>query len=266
MTGLDVARLLADVPTVGLDGLGEADLQQRVDRKYLLRLDQLAPLVDELASTHRVLEVGGLTSFAYSSAYLDTADLRCFHDHRQGRRLRWKARTRVYRDSGRCRFEVKLKTGRGHTDKHALLIAAEQSRDVPEVGRRFLASLLNQHYRMSAPLDLHLSLVVDHLRSTLVAIDGSARLTVDSDLTFNGPLGTSARMRQGLVLLETKSIVGRSHADRVLWSAGIRPASVSKYCVGVALTDPRQPDQPWRRLLQGQFHPVATATAGGVAA
>ena len=252
MTGV-IADLLGGAERSGLEQLGGADLQQRVDRKYLAPAWALEELADELCATHSLLEVDGRTGFRYRSAYLDTPDLGCFHAHRQGRRLRWKARTRLYRDSDLCRFEVKLKTGRGDTDKHALTIDPAEFGTLPEDGGDLLRGLLADRYGQQAPRVLVPTLTVDHRRSTLVSLAGDGRLTIDSDLRFRGPRGTAGRMRPSTVLLETKSADGRSLADLLLREAGIRPVSVSKYCVGVALTHRGEEQQPWRPLLRRSF-------------
>jgi hypothetical protein len=241
---------------VGLADLGDSDLQQRVDRKYLLTLDQLTGLADGLTASYGLLRVDGLSAFSYRSTYVDSPDLGCFHAHRQGRRLRWKARTRRYEDSGRCRFEVKLKTGRGDTDKHALLVPGGDLDVLPEPALALLDRLLADRYGLRAPTTLLPTLTVTHRRATLVSVDGAGRVTFDWDLAFAGPQGAAGRLRDGLVLAETKSRDGRSAADRLLHRAGVRPVSVSKYCVGVALTHPGVPDQPWRPLLREHFAAV----------
>jgi hypothetical protein len=253
--------MFAGAGRVALHALGDADLQRRVDRKYLLPRDLLGVLAPELAATHALLEVDRRTDFRYRSAYLDTPELACFHAHRQDRRLRWKARTRLYADSGLCRFEVKLKTGRGDTDKHAQQIGAEAFGTLPAAGRALLDRALSERYGVGAPRLLAPTLEVRHRRSTLVtrdARDAPERLTVDWDLGFWGG-GGEGRLRDDLVLVETKSRDGRSVADLLLRHAGARPVPLSKYSVGMALTRPQLPDQPWRPLLRRCFEMPAAA-------
>ena len=251
-----VQDVLAGARRLGLADLGAADLQQRVDRKYLLTVDQLTGLAEALTATYGLLEVDGLTAFSYRSRYFDTPDLCCFGAHRQGRRLRWKARTRRYEDSGLCRFEVKLKTGRGETDKHALVVPGDDLDVLPGAATALLDRLLADRYGLRAPTALLPALTVTHRRCTLVSADGAGRVTLDWDLAFGGPRVATARLHDGLVLAETKSRDGRSAADHLLHRAGVRPVSVSKYCVGVALTHPGVPDQPWRPLLRKHFATV----------
>jgi hypothetical protein len=245
-------RLAAAAP-IGLAELdAAAALQHRVDTKYLITRQQLDQVADKLSAGHRRLVIDGISAFAYRSSYLDTAAYACFHAHRQGRRLRFKARTRCYDDTSLCRFELKLKDGRGSTDKHARTVPATQFATVPDLAPAFLSEVLAARYGMAAPAGLAPRLLVSHHRHTLVARSGACRVTLDTDLRFTaGPV--TAGLRDGLVLVETKSARGRSDADSLLRRAGARPVNVSKYCAGMALTHPNLPDQPWRPLLRRCF-------------
>ncbi|MEV8507677.1 polyphosphate polymerase domain-containing protein [Actinoplanes sp. NPDC051475] len=251
-------RLAAAAP-IGLAELdAAAGLQQRVDTKYLITLEQLDQVADALTAGHRRLSIDGVSAFAYRSSYLDTAEHACFHAHRQGRRLRFKARTRCYDDTGLCRFEIKLKDGRGGTDKHARTVPATQFATVPDLAPALLTEVLATRYGIPAPTDLESQLLVSHHRHTLAARLGACRVTLDTGLRFTaGPV--TAGLRDDLVLVETKSARGRSDADSLLRRVGARPVNVSKYCAGMALTHPHLPDQPWRPLLRRHFtgpHPA----------
>ncbi|WP_230854391.1 VTC domain-containing protein [Arthrobacter terrae] len=73
-----------------------------------------------LGKDFRALEIGPRRVFEYESVYFDTPELEQFRAHRQGRRRRYKVRTRTYVDSGLCMFEVKFKGQRGQTVKHRM--------------------------------------------------------------------------------------------------------------------------------------------------
>jgi hypothetical protein len=60
-------------------------------------------------------------------------------------------------------------------------------------------------------------------------------------------------MSAGTVLLETKSGPNGSPADAVLRRLGLRPARMSKYCVGVALLHPQLTSNPWHPVLRRYF-------------
>ena len=115
-----------------------AALAHRTDTKYLVRATVLAEVLMQLQPTHACLTIDGRQSFQYTTSYVDSPELTCYHDHRRGVRRRWKARTRVYEDSGQARWEVKLKDGRGMTVKHALPLPAAVDGHLTQQMRSFL--------------------------------------------------------------------------------------------------------------------------------
>ena len=64
-----------------------------------------------------MLEISGIRSFRYESVYFDSPDLLTYRSHVQGRRKRFKVRSRSYMDTGECMFELKLKNRVGTTVK-----------------------------------------------------------------------------------------------------------------------------------------------------
>ena len=60
-------------------------------------------------------------------------------------------------------------------------------------------------------------------------------------------------------MVESKSAGRRSVADRILRDLGVRPASVSKYAVGVAALHPELPSNPWHQTLWRYFEPLQAA-------
>lgn len=228
----------------------EAALQRRVDKKFLLNGSQLATLLAALDDDFAIMEIAGRRIFGYSSTYFDTPDLDQFRAHRQGRRRRFKVRTRTYLDSGLCMFEAKLKGVRGETDKYRIPHPAAERTVMNEADRTFLATLLDTEYGIEMP-ELNPVMTVDYNRGTLVNPHSRERLTCDVQLLC------SDKERQvagpDLVVVETKSADGRGVADRVLAGMGIRELSMSKYCVGIALLHPHLPANRWNRVLRGRF-------------
>jgi hypothetical protein len=236
-------------------------LTHRVDTKYLVPVDVLAGVLERLRPTHACLDIDGRREFRYTSRYVDTPELSCFHDHRRGIRKRWKARTRLYEDSGQARWEVKLKDGRGMTVKHALQLPAGGSDALTPQMRSFLGEVLRRDYQLAAPAELITTLTVDYRRSTLTQLGQENRMTVDTDLQMTSSNG-HALLRPDLALVETKSPSGRSAADHSLRAAGARASSVSKYCAGIALLNQDLPNHPWRQLLNRHFISTPGVPAG----
>ena len=70
-------------------------------------------------------------------------------------------------------------------------------------------------------------------RATLAHREGSARVTIDFGVTLDQPGGDSVTIRDGLVLVESKSEDGEAPADRALRELGAREVSLSKYRTGI---------------------------------
>ena len=70
-----------------------------------------------------MLDIDGRRVFGYESTYFDTPDCEQYRAHRQGRRRRYKVRSRSYVDTGLSMFEVKTKGLRGATVKHRMCSA-----------------------------------------------------------------------------------------------------------------------------------------------
>lgn len=233
-------------PTVTLDELEEqAALQTRVDRKYLLPLDDLSALLEALPRGTRVLQIDGHRSFAYASTYFDTVDLRCYHDAARRRRRRFKVRTRLYTDSGLCRLEVKTRGARHHTVKTAI---PYHGCDADRLTPAAAALITSQTGSSTWAEALRPTLRTRYRRTTFVLPDEPGRLTVDVDLEADDPHDRQARV-EGWAIVETKGGPSPGPADRILWRLGHRTTKVSKYGVGLALLHPDLHAHKWNRAL-----------------
>jgi hypothetical protein len=226
MSGLPpaAAALLAELPAIDLPTLeADAGLAVRTDRKHLLGWDDVTRLLELLAPTHAVLEIGGRRAHAYDTTYFDTDNLHCFRAHVQGRRRRYKCRTRLYADTDVCALEVKLRGSGERTVKLRQPMAARRHGRLDADAHAFLAECLGTVPPMAPTLQGR------HTRLTLVG--DRERCTFDFDLAYAG----GGSFAPGLVIVESKSERGRGAADRALLALGSRPAPCSKYCLGIAL-------------------------------
>ena len=237
-------------PVTLLDVLGEADLQRRVDRKYLVPVAAAAEMVDSLSGSHRALEIKGRRTTTYRSLYLDTPDLGSCRDHLQRRRRRWKARTRLYVEDQLCRFEVKLRGHRGETVKHALELPASTYGALLDHHLDFAAGLLGPTPSLTPVLE------VAYTRATLADLRAKTRVTIDAGVAGRTVAGAPARLRagevafdDGIVIVETKGSARPAAADRVLFAMGHRPLSLSKYATSAALLSDL-PDNDVRRVAR----------------
>lgn len=226
--------LLGGLEGVSLKALDErAALLRRIDNKYAVTAEQFAQLTERLRSDHQVLDIDGRRQFAYSSTYFDTPELRCFVEHIEDRVPRFKARSRLYEDSGGCVFEVKLKRSPDETDKRQIDYPEQDRRRLTKDAIECLESALADQ-GLEIPEELDATLTTEFERVTMAAREGSERITCDFGVRLVGRDGDSAHMRRGLILVETKSEDGNSPADRELERMGVQTISLSKYRVGIS--------------------------------
>lgn len=249
-TASELTASLAQLPAVSLADLMEfADLQVRVDRKYIVPANLVSRFAADALPRAAVLTIDGHTIFGYESVYFDTLDLVAYRAAAHGRRRRFKVRTRTYLDSGSCMLEVKTVGGRGETVKRRVDHRFEDRATITSAARYVLQQSLGDAADVSA---LRPTLTTTYHRSTLVDPEARTRVTVDVGLVCAAPDGSSAALDDH-VIVETKSPGGPTPADRWLWSAGHRPVKISKYCTGLAALDGSLPANTWTRTLRRYF-------------
>lgn len=256
---------LASLPTTSLERLlGQAALQTRIDRKYVLPAEDVAVVLGLVEGPVEVLRIDGRERFGYHSTYFDTPGLDSFHLAGRGRRRRFKVRARVYRDSGDTWLEVKTRGPRGTTMKDRLPYdLADAGRLTPAAAEFVSRTLSARAVDRVAVADLAPALHTSYDRTTLLlAGDGSAsRATIDTRLTWRRPGSRRLLATPGTVIVETKGGSAPSALDRALWRCRIRPSRVSKYGTGLAALDDDLPDLTWHRVLTHDLIPSATHAA-----
>ncbi|MFL4476371.1 polyphosphate polymerase domain-containing protein [Paeniglutamicibacter sp. MACA_103] len=230
--------------------VSEAALMTRVDKKFLLTAGQFTELMSRLGDDFRIMQIGERRMFTYESVYFDTPDLEMFTAHKQGRRRRYKIRTRTYADSGLCMFEAKFKGLRGQTVKHRIPYELGERDTINSEASGFLSEQLRTEYNQELPY-LEAVMRSDYVRGTLVNPLDEERLTCDVNLVYSHD-GTVVH-GPDLFVIETKTAAGRGAADSALAKMGIRPVSMSKYCIGIALLHPHLAANKWSRLLKQHF-------------
>lgn len=235
------ADALARFDPISLPELdAEVALRVRTDNKHVLAAPRVDELLARLAHTHRALEIDGVRAFSYDSVYFDTPDLLTVRAHTQRRRHRFKCRSRLYVDAGRCWFELKLKSARDQTVKHRMPYGRDDHGAITPDARAFL-----EHHLGDLP-DLAAALRTTYTRITLTGPE--ERVTIDFDLSFG-----AARMRSQWVIVETKSARGAGIADRELRRLGSRPLSLSKYLLGAGMIHLPTPPADARRVARRFF-------------
>ncbi|MCW2839919.1 MAG: hypothetical protein JWR55_1402 [Aeromicrobium sp.] len=256
--GIDLTDDLAKFRTASLaETVDRADLRRRVDRKYLIDLDTVRRVMSDLTGTHRALEIDGRRTTTYSTTYFDTDDLASCRAHIQGRRRRWKVRSRLYVEDQLCRVEVKTKDGRGATIKAASVSDPSRHGTLVAADLQFVTNSLQSSHPELVVGALRPTAEITYTRACLVDLDAGTRLTIDHHLTAVLDRG-HAWISDGCAILETKGGATPGEADRLLLSSGIRPRSFSKYVATASLLDPRLADNDIRSLQGTYLHGLAS--------
>ena len=254
----DVMRHVDGFDPISLPELeSHAALQARVDRKYIVDYETLERLLSHLADDYLALEIDGERLQQYDSVYFDTPALTGYRHHLQGRRKRFKCRTRLYGGTA-CFFDLKMKGKRGETVKRRLPLSPSAHGSVTSEARAFLKRELLQEYGVAAPAELLPTLHNSFARLALAHPRQPERLTIDFGLVLEAVEGGERyRMHPEHVLIEAKSAAGLGTVDRILPGLGARPLTMcSKYCLGLALARPGLPTNPYRPLLRRHFDPT----------
>ena len=246
---------------IGLEALVDhAELMTRVDRKYVVGLDELGTLLSGVPVGTRVLEIDGRREFGYRSTYLDTPDRRSFLTSGRSHRHRWKVRGRVYLETGGSWLEVKTAGPRGRTVKQRMVHAVRLEDGLSAEGRAFVTPIVGPEVTCA----LTPVLVTAYRRTTLLLPRSGARVTIDVDLDWTSMTSGDAIVSRRLAIVETKTGSTPSPVDRQLWARGHRPVRLSKFGVGMAALHPELPRLKWHRALERHLSFPIRSTPRGV--
>jgi hypothetical protein len=233
---------------VSLDVLiGDASRQVRKDRKYTLPVSQIASFLE--GTGLRVLEIRGRRVFNYESVYFDTPALDSYLGSAHRHRRRFKVRSRTYLDNELCWLEVKTKAPRSLNAKFRLPYNLDRRTTLTSAGIGFL-----ERFDQIAPLTAELVpvLTTRYRRATLLETKSNSRVTIDVDVEWERPDGSSKTLPH-LAVVETKTAGPPCVIDHRLHRAHVRSEDISKYCLGRAMFDPELPANKWNRILGKYF-------------
>ncbi len=230
MTALN--DILSKFNPISLKEMDSVQLMNRVDTKYVLSKNQFLDVLNELAQHYRALEIEGLRTAKYKSLYFDTDDLDHYMHHHNGYPNRYKVRIRRYVDSDLCFLEVKHKK-KGRTDKTRIRIE-DFELDLSDASIDFINQILPESK------ELQPSLWNSFERITLVNQELNERVTLDIGLHFKDSEHKKDMGYENIVIAEVKQEKENrsSPVMKTLRAHGIRRAKVSKYCIGMGLTNP----------------------------
>jgi hypothetical protein len=238
----DLNSLLKRFEPISLQEMDSVRLMNRTDTKFMVSRAQLEDMLRHLGSNYRILEVGDVRLSRYQTLYFDTVDFRCYRQHHNGKRNRFKIRKREYMESRLSFLEYKEKTNKGRTIKSRIKLGGI-AESIDERENAFIDERSHEHH------DYEPKLWNSFGRITMVDTSAGERLTIDTDITFQFE-NRSAGIPE-LVIIEVKrdEQSGASEVLRQLKHQLVRPESMSKYCLGVALLYPEMKSNNFKQKL-----------------
>ncbi len=214
---------------ISLNEMDSVSLMKRTDTKFIATIAQLNKVLNQVKNDYSILEIDGQRKIEYASNYFDTKDLDFYHDHHNGKSDRLKIRTRKYVASNLSFLEIKQKDPQGRTVKSRKRIGEYDQLSTDE-----LKSYVNEVTGLQ--LDLNQTITNEFYRFTLVNTELKERITVDVSLGFN-----SLSFDDKLVIIELKQEKLRRSSPffKALKAEKIYPMGISKYCIGMAVHNPK---------------------------
>ncbi len=245
---------LQEFESIGLKQLNGAELMDRREEKYVIPASMVWPMLQQLREDYFLLEIQGKRIFRYVSQYYDTADLHLFHEHRKGRLNRYKIRKRQYVDSGVAFFEVKFKDNHGRTQKSRIKTGFPKNTHLQEDEDLFLQQV--SPYPASI---LNPTVLIAYNRITLVNKKRPERVTIDLNLCAANE--AVSQNFENLAVIEIKQEkLKKSPAKQVLKQLGLRPGTLSKYCLGIISLDEAVKHNRLKPLFDRNYKPFLTST------
>lgn len=227
-----------------------AEFQTRIDRKYLLKVNDVLEILRRTEVKFQALEIGGKRQFKYRSTYLDTEDMSLHKAAACKRESRHKLRVREYLDSQICFLEIKSQSRREESVKSRVEISLQvDERNLKTDLRRLMEVSKTKNFEQFDSGMLKETVITLCTRTTLLAPNDSSRVTIDMDCSLS-TCEEDVSIFEGWVIVEIKGGPKASPFDRELWHSGHRPVPISKYALGVALFFPEQPTNIWTTTLR----------------
>lgn len=223
----DLKNISLNFSGISLAEMADVSLLKRTDTKFIIPIELLPKILEEIRSHYRILVIKGKRLMNYKSLYFDTPENKFYLDHHNGKIRRTKIRIREYVGSSLFFLEVKIKDGRGNTNKTRLPIANFEE-ELTSFNKNFIKDVTGFDYALRP------SLYNEFQRMTLVNIAAKERITIDTELSYS--IGNREKKVSDLAIIELKQerYDRNSLLVQALKEHNIGPYGFSKYCIGLA--------------------------------
>lgn len=236
----------ADMPRIALNEMKAVKLMNRIDTKFV------APRCALVRILMQARDAGYMVQFAdgvlndYYTVYYDTSDLEMYTKHHNRKLHRQKIRCRTYVGSKLSFLEIKNKNNKGRTKKIRITVADANPYILKKNDEAVKFVNGNTKYTFDELLPM---LTTEFSRITLVNKEKTERTTIDLDVRFYNFSNTRSGSLEDIVIIELKQD-GRcvSTMRQILRNMRIKPLKISKYCIGMVLTNLDNPEVKTNRF------------------
>lgn len=204
-------------------------LQNRMDTKLIFPIDSLPSFLEQIKKDYLAFEINGVRLNPYRTLYFDDENWLLYLLHHNQKMNRFKLRYRTYLSSDLSFFEIKHKNNKNRTVKERIKVPGIEF-SITENAGKLLHEITGFESSCFVP-----KLWVHYSRITLVSKSKDERVTLDVNLSYKNE--EKEMQLPELIIAEVKQ--GRSSSNspflQLMKHHHIRPGSISKYCLGVAL-------------------------------
>lgn len=242
-----ISNILSQFSTISLEEMNSVKLMNRKETKFAFRFSQLELILNDITQDYKLLQVEGKHISRYKTLYFDTPNLDLYLQHHSGQLNRYKIRHRTYVENNLGFLEVKFKNNKGRTIKNRIK-NLEISENWTSKNELFLNEMLPFNPNVLIP-----TIWVNYSRLTLVNKKSAERLTIDLDLEF--VKDDKIINLSNLVIAEVKQEKRKTSPILSIFKKyHIREGSMSKYCMGIAMTTDYIKKNNFKEKLQTLKH------------
>jgi hypothetical protein len=226
----NIEQLLSNFDSHNLDDLHHANLQDRVDSKFILPLAFLPILLKAARNYYSVLEINGKRTSNYFNQYFDTQEMNFYKDHHNGKLNRFKVRKRTYLDTQTQYLEVKFKNNHKRTVKSRIRCSNNVQSD--DNNHSFIKQHLGYDFTQ-----LSISQQGGYQRIALANEAIPERITIDFNLWYQSSAGQDRLDLDGFFIVELKQQKHSKNSPfyQLMPHHYFAPTAFSKYCIGCVL-------------------------------
>jgi hypothetical protein len=226
-----IEEQLMQFEKITLAEMDAVQLQDRMGTKLIFHLNRLPFFLSEMKREYQVFEINNIRLNPYQTLYFDDENWKLYHMHHNEKTNRFKLRFRSYLSSDLNFFEIKYKNNKGRTIKERIRVP-EITTSIEGKSKELLSEVVPENSAVFNP-----KLWVNYSRITFVSKQKTERVTIDLNLIYKNKDKELALT--DLVIAEVKQ--GRASTEspflKLMKNNGIRPGSISKYCLGVMMLE-----------------------------